>query len=101
LEFSPEMAGQDVTPANLDFAKGKLKFKSPTNQHPFSLADTLGNLAKNAVKQRASDFTLLLNEPQSQVNKTKGGVRYYLIFKFELNLKKINNQFERKMNHHF
>lgn len=66
LEFSPSMAGQDVTPINLEFTGRKVKKQPTTNTSFQSLADTLSQLAANAVKPirhpHSPDFKLLQND---------------------------------------
>ncbi|RNA06570.1 potassium voltage-gated channel subfamily H member 2-like, partial [Brachionus plicatilis] len=72
LEFSPSMAGFDVTPANLDFSIKKIK-KNAGNSSFQSIADTLSNLAINAVKPirfQNSDFHKLNNDSNQMSKET-------------------------------
>lgn len=70
MEFSPSMAGYDVTPANLDFT---IKKKSAGNSSFQSIADTLSTLAINAVKPmrfQNSDFHKLNNDSNQMSKET-------------------------------
>lgn len=66
------MAGYDVTPANLDFSVKKIK-KNVGNSSFQSIADTLSNLALNAVKPmrfQNSDFHKFNNESNQMSKET-------------------------------
>lgn len=88
------MAGQDVTPANFEFGRNP-RFRKPALNHQLSLAgtkklsqhlrrskiilnfiikDTIGNLAKSAVKPKSNEFKLLLDESQDSEKQTKSEV---------------------------
>lgn len=98
MEFSPEMAGQDVTPANLSFSKrlkkapGSTSFQSIAGWLIFYInqpatilyclsvcfLDTLSQLAINAVKPMRfpnSEFRLLEDE-QNMPKETSIEVNY-------------------------
>ena len=72
LEFSPTMAGHDVTPANFDFNIKRLK-KSVANSSFQSIADTISHFALNAVKPirfQQTEFQKFSNDPNQMSKET-------------------------------